>query len=447
MHDYDSVLIVGSGGREHALGWKISQNDNVKKVIYANGNGGTHHNIQILPTEIDKLAQYAKENKLFTVVGPEVPLSLGIVDMFNSFDLPIFGPTRGAARLETSKEFSKQFMNRHSIPTSEFKVFTDADKAVDYIERINFNAVIKADGLASGKGVFVSNNKTEAMDAIDQLLNKKIFGPASEKIIIERKIDGEEISLIAICDGESFRIMDTCRDHKRVFDDDRGPNTGGMGSYSPVPGVSQDDLDYITNKVFKPAINGMRAEGYPYKGFLYAGMMIEKHSGKPYVLEFNARMGDPECQPLMMRMQSDLFEYIKAAETKSLDSMRPLLWKDKFSTCVIMTSKGYPDKYETGYTIRGLRKSPDGDKTKYPIGGLSKSPDGDEIMIFHSGTKLNQDNDLVTAGGRVLGITSLGKSIHEAMSRSYQIVQEISWGNDQQYFRTDIGKKGLVSDR
>ena len=195
MHDYDSVLIVGSGGREHALGWKISQNDNVKKVIYANGNGGTHYNIQILPTEIDKLAQYAKENKLFTVVGPEVPLSLGIVDMFNSFDLPIFGPTRGAARLETSKEFSKQFMNRHSIPTSEFKVFTDADKAVDYIERINFNAVIKADGLASGKGVFVSNNKTEAMDAIDQLLNKKIFGPASEKIIIERKIDGKRFPL------------------------------------------------------------------------------------------------------------------------------------------------------------------------------------------------------------------------------------------------------------
>ncbi len=359
MHDYENVLIVGSGGREHALGWKISQNKNVKKVIYADGNGGTHQNIQILPTEIDKLAKYAEENELFTVVGPEVPLSLGIVDTFYSYDLPIFGPTKSAARLETSKEFSKHFMNSQSIPTSEFKVFTDAGKAADYVERINYTAVIKADGLAAGKGVFVSSNKTEAMDAIDILLNKKIFGPASEKIIVEKKIIGEEVSLMAICDGESFVIMDTCRDHKRVFDDDLGPNTGGMGSYSPVPEISENDLNYISDKVFKPVINGMQAEGNPFHGFLYAGIMIEKHTGKPFVLEFNARMGDPECQPLMMRMQSDLFEYIIAAENKSLDSMQPLVWKDMFSTCVIMTSKGYPDKYETGYAIRGLSKPPD----------------------------------------------------------------------------------------
>ena len=442
MHDYENVLIVGSGGREHALGWKISQNKNVKKVIYANGNGGTHQNIQILPTEIDKLVKYAKENKLFTVVGPEVPLSLGIVDTFNSYDLPIFGPTKSAARLETSKEFSKQFMNSHSIPTSEFKVFTDAGKAVDYIERINFSAVIKADGLAGGKGVFVSNNKTEAIDAINQLLKKKIFGPASEKIIVEKKITGEEVSLMAICDGESFMIMDTCRDHKRVFDDDLGPNTGGMGSYSPVPGISQNDLNYISDKVFKPVVNGMQAEGNPFHGFLYAGIMIEKHTGKPFVLEFNARMGDPECQPLMMRMQSDLFEYITAAENKSLDSMQPLVWKDKFSTCVIMTSKGYPDKYETGYAIRGLTKSPEKYETGYPIGTLTKSPEK-ETMIFHSGTKLNQTNELVTSGGRVLGITSLGKSIDEAMNKSYEIVREISWGENQQHYRTDIGRKGL----
>ena len=442
MHDYENVLIVGSGGREHALGWKISQNKNVKKVIYADGNGGTHQNIQILPTEIDKLAKYAKENELFTVVGPEVPLSLGIVDTFYSYDLPIFGPTKSAARLETSKEFSKHFMNSHSIPTSEFKVFTDAGKAADYIERINYSAVIKADGLAAGKGVFVSSNKTEAMDAIDILLNKKIFGPASEKIIVEKKIIGEEVSLMAICDGESFVIMDTCRDHKRVFDDDLGPNTGGMGSYSPVPEISENDLNYISDKVFKPVINGMQAEGNPFHGFLYAGIMIEKHTGKPFVLEFNARMGDPECQPLMMRMQSDLFEYIIAAENKSLDSMQPLVWKDMFSTCVIMTSKGYPDKYETGYAIRGLSKPPDKYETTYPIGGLSKPPDN-EIMIFHSGTKLNQANELVTSGGRVLGITSLGKSINEAMNKSYEKVREISWGDNQQHYRTDIGRKGL----
>ena len=297
---------------------------------------------------------------------------MGIVDTFNSYDLPIFGPTKSAARLETSKEFSKQFMNKHSIPTSEFKVFTDAEKAVDYIERINFGAVIKADGLAAGKGVFVSDNKTEAMDAIDQLLNKKIFGPASEKIIVEKKIIGEEVSLMAICDGESFMIMDTCRDHKRVFDDDRGPNTGGMGSYSPVPEISENDLSYISDKVFKPVIDGMQVEGNPFRGFLYAGIMIEKNTGKPFVLEFNARMGDPECQPLMMRMQSDLFEYIKAADNKSLDSMQPLVWKDMFSTCVIMTSKGYPDKYETGYSIKGVSKSPDKYETGYPIGGLNR---------------------------------------------------------------------------
>ena len=426
MHDYENVLIVGSGGREHALGWKISQNKKVKKVIYANGNGGTSPNIQILPTEIDKLAQYAKENRLFTIVGPEIPLALGIVDTFDSYNLPIFGPTKNAAKLETSKEFSKQFMNAHSVPTSEFKVFTDAGKAVDYVERIDFNAVIKADGLAAGKGVFVSNNKTEAINAIDQLLNKKIFGQASEKIIVEKKIIGEEVSIMAICDGETYIIMDSCRDHKRVFDDDLGPNTGGMGSYSPVREINENDLNYISDKVFKPVIHGMQTGGTPFRGFLYAGIMIERHTGKPFVLEFNARMGDPECQPLMMRMQSDLFEYIKAAESQSLDSMQPFVWKDKFSTCVIMTSKGYPGKYETGYAIRGLSGSPD-----------------DNIMIFHSGTKLNQTNELVTSGGRVLGITSLGNSIDEAMGKSYEKVREISWGDNQQHYRNDIGRKGL----
>jgi phosphoribosylamine---glycine ligase len=426
MHDYENVLIVGSGGREHALGWKISQSKTVKKVIYANGNGGTSPNIQILPTEIDKLAQYANESRLFTIVGPEIPLSLGIVDVFNSYNLPIFGPTKNAARLETSKEFSKQFMNTHSIPTSEFKVFSDSGKAIDYVERIDFNAVIKADGLAAGKGVFVSNNKTEAIDAIDQLLNKKIFGQASEKIIVEKKIIGEEVSIMAICDGESFIIMDSCRDHKRVFDDDLGPNTGGMGSYSPVPEITENDLNYISDKVFKPVINGMQTGGDPFHGFLFAGIMIERHTGKPFVLEFNVRMGDPECQPLMMRMQSDLFEYIKAVERHSLDSMQPFVWKNKFSTCVMMTSKGYPDKYETGYAIRGLSESTD-----------------DSLMIFHSGTKLNQTNELITSGGRVLGITSLGNSIDEAMSKSYEKVREISWGDNQQHYRSDIGRKGL----
>ena len=426
MHGYENVLIVGSGGREHALGWKISQNEHIHKVIYANGNGGTGENIPILPTDIQELAEYARNNNCFTVVGPEVPLSMGIVDVFGSFDLPIFGPTKSAAKLESSKEFSKNFMRNYGIPTSDYQVFTDYDKAVDFTERIDYQPVIKADGLAAGKGVFVSSSKSEAIDAIDLLLNKRIFGDSSNKIIIEKKIVGDELSMMAICDGSSFIILDSCRDYKRAFDNDRGPNTGGMGSYSPVPEITDVEREYIAEKIFRPAIKGMKAEGSPFKGFLYAGLMIEKHTGKPYVLEFNARMGDPECQPLMMRMHSDLFQYLEAAEHQALDSMVPIEWKKKNSVCVVMTSKGYPDKYETGYSIKGISRDYDPD-----------------VMLFHSGTKLNQEKELVTAGGRVLSITSIGNTLNDAIDRAYQQVYQISWGNDQQQFRKDIGTKSL----
>ena len=426
MHGYENVLIVGSGGREHALGWKISQNEHIHKVIYANGNGGTGENIPILPTDIQELAEYARNNNCFTVVGPEVPLSMGIVDVFGSSDLPIFGPTKSAAKLESSTEFSKNFMRNYGIPTSDYQVFTDYDKAVDFTERIDYQPVIKADGLAAGKGVFVSSSKSEAIDAIDLLLNKRIFGDSSNKIIIEKKIVGDELSMMAICDGSSFIILDSCRDYKRAFDNDRGPNTGGMGSYSPVPEITDVEREYIAEKIFRPAIKGMKAEGSPFKGFLYAGLMIEKHTGKPYVLEFNARMGDPECQPLMMRMHSDLFQYLEAAEHQALDSMVPIEWKKKNSVCVVMTSKGYPDKYETGYSIKGISRDYDPD-----------------VMLFHSGTKLNQEKELVTAGGRVLSITSIGNTLNDAIDRAYQQVYQISWGNDQQQFRKDIGTKSL----
>jgi phosphoribosylamine---glycine ligase len=426
MHGYGNVLMVGSGGREHALGWKISQNEHVNKIIFANGNGGTYENIPIPPTDIQRLAEYAKNNNCFTVVGPELPLSMGIVDVFESFELPIFGPTRSAARLESSKEYSKNFMTKYSIPTSEFKVFTDFSKAVEYLERIDYQVVVKADGLAAGKGVFVSNSKTEAIDSIDLLLNKKIFGDSCNKIIIEKKIVGEELSMMAICDGNTFVMLDSCRDYKRAFDNDRGPNTGGMGSYSPVSEISGNEIEYISEKIFQPVIEGMKMEGTPFSGFLYAGLMIEKHTGKPFVLEFNTRMGDPECQPLMMRMQSDLYQYILAAEQQALDSVKPIEWKDKFSVCVIMASKGYPDKFETGYAIRGISKNYDPD-----------------LMVFHSGTKLNKVNDLVTAGGRVLGVTSMGNTMDEAIEKAYQQVYKISWGEDQQQFRKDIGKKAI----
>jgi len=426
MHGYENVLIIGSGGREHALGWKISQNEHIHKVIYANGNGGTSENIPILPTDIQNLAEYARNNKCFTVVGPEVPLSMGIVDVFKSFDLPIFAPTKSAAKLESSNEFSKNFMRKYDIPTSDYQVFTDFDKAVDFTERIDYQPVIKADGLAAGKGVFVSNSKSEAIDAIDLLLNKRIFGDSSNKIIVEKRIVGDELSMMAICDGSSFVILDSCRDYKRAFDNDSGPNTGGMGSYSPVPEITEVEREYIAEKIFRPAVKGMKAEGSPFKGFLYAGLMIEKHTGKPYVLEFNARMGDPECQPLMMRMQSDLFQYLEAAEQQALDSVSPIEWRKKYSVCVVMTSKGYPDKYETGYSIKGISNDYDPD-----------------LMLFHSGTKLNQDKELVTAGGRVLGVTSIGNSLNDAIVKAYKQVYKISWGKDQQQFRKDIGTKFL----
>lgn len=424
MHRYENVLIIGSGGREHALGWKISQNEHVQKVFYANGNGGTVNNLPILPTEFEKLIDFTKNNNCFTVVGPEVPLSLGIVDTFESNQLEIFGPTQAASEIETSKEFSKNFMAKYSIPTSEFKVFTDATKAHDYIQKIDFDVVIKADGLAAGKGVFVTNSKSEAYSTVDSLLNKKIFGKASDKIVIERKITGDEVSLIAISDGNSFKILEPCRDYKRAFDNDLGPNTGGMGSFSPVPDISKNEIEFISEKVFGPAIKGMNSEKRPFKGFLYAGLIIEKHTGKPYVLEFNARMGDPECQPLMMRMESDLFQYLEAVTLQSLDDLPPIQWKDKFSTCVVMTSKGYPDKYETGYAIKGINNKYDPD-----------------LMIFHSGTKITNNEEVVTSGGRVLSIASLGDTMDDSIVKTYNTVNEINWGESQQQFRKDIGKK------
>ena len=266
--------------------------------------------------------------------------------MFNLKGLPIFGPTKKASMLETSKKFSKNFMKENLIPTAEFQTFNDSSQALDYINKIDYNVVIKADGLAAGKGVFVTNNKQEAIVAIDLLLNKKKFGKSSEEIVIERKIIGEEVSIIAICDGKSFMILEPCRDHKRIFDNDRGPNTGGMGSYSPVSDITDEEIEQISKKIFEPTINGMIKNGNPFKGFLYAGLLLEEHTRKPYVLEYNVRMGDPECQPLMMRMESDLFAYLEAVENQSIDSMKPIEWKNKYSVCVVMASKGYPGKFE-----------------------------------------------------------------------------------------------------
>jgi phosphoribosylamine---glycine ligase len=423
MIDYENVLIIGSGGREHALGWKISKNQRVKKIYYADGNGGTRENIPILPTDIRKLVEFAKHNKCYTIVGPEIPLSLGIVDLFDYEGIPIFGPTKNASVLETSKKYSKNFMNENFIPTAEFQTFNDSSKAMDYVNKLDYNVVVKADGLASGKGVFVTNNKQEAFKAIDLLLNTSTFGESSKEIIIEKKIIGEEVSIIAICDGKAFMILEPCKDHKRIFDNDKGPNTGGMGSYSPVSNISSEEINQFSKKIFEPTINGMIKNGSPFKGFLYAGLLLEEKSRKPFVLEYNVRMGDPECQPLMMRMESDLLEYIISVEDQSIDSIKPIKWKDKYSVCVVMASKGYPGKFKIGYNIRGFENT-----------------DREDLAIFHAGTKLNNSNKLVTNGGRVIGVTSLGNTIEEATIKSYKNVEKISWGNNQQHYRKDIAK-------
>ena len=419
-----NILIVGSGGREHALGWKLLQSDRVKKTFFAPGNGGTFENVNIQPTENGKLATFARQNECFTIVGPESPLANGIVNSFVEEGLRIFGPTKEAALLESSKEFAKQFMSKNSIPTPYFRTFSDSGKAKDYVVKQKAELVIKADGLASGKGVVVCNNSDEALDAIERIMVKKEFGTAGNKIIIEEKLVGEECSCIALCDGKTIIPLASSQDHKRLFDNDKGPNTGGMGSYSPTPIVNDDLYGKIIKSIMEPALNGMKRQNNPFKGFLYAGIIIEEQTEKPYVLEFNVRMGDPECQSIIMRMQSDLFKYLESAINEELDSMPPIQWKNQFAVCVVMSSRGYPSRYSTGKLIKGL---------EYDFG-----PD---TMVFHGATKLHPHNRIKTNGGRVLGVTALGDNIRKAIDKAYSAVGKIYWGQNECYYRRDIAIK------
>jgi len=416
-----NVLVVGSGGREHAIGWKLSQSDNVDRVFHAQGNGGTLNNVQISADNLDELAKFASENNCFTVVGPEAPLAMGIVDMFNERDLKIFGPTKEAAQLESSKIWAKQFLKRNNIPTATFEVFDDPIKAKEYVNKIGYNVVIKADGLAAGKGVIVCDSKDEAEKSVDMMLVDKKFGEAGSRIIIEERIDGIEASYIALSDGEIAIPMATSQDHKRVFDNDKGPNTGGMGAYSPTPIIDKDISQKIQEKIIDKTISSLRNEGIIFKGFLYAGIMLK--DGEPYVLEYNVRMGDPECQPILMRMDSDLFEYLMGSVNGTLETIPPISWKNKSAVCIVLASKGYPESYPKGDEIFGLEKV------------------FDDGFIFHAGTK-RQDKKIVTNGGRVLGVTALGETLELAVNRAYNITEEISWEN--KYLRTDIGKKGLT---
>ena len=415
-----NVLVVGSGGREHAIGWKLGQSDNVNTVFHAPGNGGTLNNVSISVDNLGELAKFASENNCFTVVGPEAPLAMGIVDMFNEMGLKIFGPTKKAAQLESSKIWAKQFLKRNNIPTAAFEVFNDAVKAKEYVNQIEYSVVIKADGLASGKGVIVCDSKAEAEKSIDMMLVDKKFGDAGNNIIIEERIDGIEASYIALSDGKIAIPMATSQDHKRIFDNDKGPNTGGMGAYSPTPIIDKDLSQKIQEKIIDKTISSLRNEGITFKGFLYAGIMLK--DGEPYVLEYNVRMGDPECQPILMRMDSDLFEYLVGSVEGTLENTSLISWKNKSAVCIVLASKGYPESYPKGEEIFGLGNA------------------FDDAYIFHAGTK-ELDKKIITNGGRVLGVTALGDTLEAAIKHAYDVTEEISWEN--KYLRTDIGKKGL----
>ena len=415
-----NVLVVGSGGREHALSWKLSQSPKVSKVFTAPGNGGTENNVQLSVDDIKGLAKFAKENECFTVVGPEAPLAKGIVDDFVGKNLKIFGPTKNAAQLESSKIWAKQFMKRNQIPTAAFEIFDDAKLATEYVKSISYPVVVKADGLAAGKGVIVCDNTDEAIAAIETILVKKTFGDAGNQIIIEERIDGIEASYIALCDGNMAIPMASSQDHKRIYDNDRGPNTGGMGAYSPTPIIDDSMAEKIQKLIIEKTIKSMKKEGIPFKGFLYAGVMIK--NGTPFVLEFNVRMGDPECQPITVRMNFDLFDYLESAADGNLSSMPSISWKKQTAVCVVLASKGYPESYPKNEEIFGLNNSKDS-------------------FVFHAGTK-KEGNKILTNGGRVLGVTALGDSLDSAIQNAYSAIQNIDWPN--KYCRNDIGKKGLA---
>ena len=415
-----NVLVVGSGGREHALSWKLSQSDLVDEVFVAPGNGGTSQNIQISADDIDALANFAQEKSCFTVVGPEAPLANGLVDKFTEKGLSVFGPSKQAAQLESSKIWAKEFMKRNNIPTADFEIFDNAQKAKEFVSTYDKQVVIKADGLAAGKGVIVCTNNDEANDAIDKILVKKEFGDAGSKIIIEERIDGIEASYIALCDGQVGIPMATSQDHKRIYDNDKGPNTGGMGAYSPTPVIDNKLGSVIQEQIIAKTISSMAKEGIEFRGFLYAGIMIR--DGKPYVLEYNVRMGDPECQPILMRLDSDLYKYLKASSEGKLNDLAEISWKDESSVCIVLASNGYPNSYPKGDEITGLSDT---------------SPNS---FVFHAGTK-NKDGKIVSNGGRVLGVTALGASLNDAINNAYSTAQKIHWKN--KYQRNDIGKKGL----
>jgi len=422
------VLIIGNGGREHALAWKASQSPQVSQVFVAPGNAGTAlepalKNVAIGVLDIPALLSFAQsENIDLTIVGPEAPLVEGVVDTFRAAGLKIFGPTQGAAQLEGSKAFTKDFLARHNIPTGEYQNFTEVEPALAYLREKGAPIVIKADGLAAGKGVIVAMTLAEAEEAVQDMLAGNAFGNAGHRIVIEEFLDGEEASFIVMVDGEHVLPMATSQDHKRVGDGDTGPNTGGMGAYSPAPVVTDEVHQRTMERIIWPTVRGMAAEGHVYTGFLYAGLMIDKE-GNPKVIEFNCRFGDPETQPIMMRLQSDLIELCLAGCDGTLDS-KTSVWDPRPALGVVIAAGGYPADYRTGDVIHGL---PETDST--------------EAKVFHAGTQLNDENQVVTNGGRVLCSTALGETVAIAQARALELMKDIHW--DGSFHRTDIGYRAI----
>lgn len=419
------IMVVGGGGREHALVWKIAQSPLVTELYCAPGNPGTAAlatNLPIAADQLDKLLAFAYENRIdLTVVGPEQPLSLGIVDLFESHGLKVFGPSQKAAFIEGSKAFSKDLMQKYGVPTAAYGVFTDQSEAETFIRRTGAPIVVKADGLAAGKGVIIAQTCEEAIEAVGDMLSGNAFGSAGSRVVIEEFLTGEEASFLVITDGKNVIPLASAQDHKAVFDGDKGPNTGGMGAYSPAPVVTPSIHEKAMRQVIFPTVAGMAAEGRAYRGVLYAGLMVK--DGEVKTLEFNARFGDPECQPLLMRMKSDIVPVLQAVASGNL-AETSIEWHDKAAVCVVMASEGYPGDYRKGDEISGL----------------DQAAQLEDLYVFHAGTAM-KEGKCVTNGGRVLGVTALGATVEGAITSAYKGVSSITWHGVQ--YRSDIGKKAL----
>ena len=425
-----NILVIGGGGREHALAWKIAQSPRVARVYVAPGNAGTARDealVNVPITDIAELVDFARNSEIaLTVVGPEAPLAAGVVDAFREADLPIFGPTRAAAQLESSKDFAKAFMQRHGLPTAAYETFTDAKAAHAYVAQRGAPIVVKADGLAAGKGVVVAQTQAEADAAIDAMLVGNTMGSAGARVVIEDFLEGEEASFIVMVDGRHVLPLASSQDHKRLRDGDQGPNTGGMGAYSPAPVVTPSLHARIMREIITPAVNGMAADGLPYTGFLYAGVMIDA-AGHPKVLEFNCRMGDPETQPIMARLKSDLVDIVQHAVNGTLDTVEAE-WDRRAALGVVLAAAGYPDAPRKGA----------------PIGGLDRitAQAHPDVHVFHAGTEM-QDDRVVVSGGRVLCVTALGDSVRQAQRAAYAAVADLHFEGMQ--YRTDIGHRAIAA--